>query len=183
MCEQQQRVRRSRSVAHDCCRRKMCVPGVRLFCKRLSCWRWVSHGVREAWLLKTAIGGEISSMPYAPGGVKSISNAGVRLQDVLCLIKCLLSQITQLKSYKFLSQPRDMTDYTLLPNQSSFVVHGVHDVTRKEALATDYYYYWQGIMRGKQKIKHASLSVVKSWGVLDAASVVVHYGTLGEMKQ
>ncbi len=31
------------------------------------------------------------------------------------------------------SWPRDMTE------QSSFAVHGVRDVTRKEALATDYY--------------------------------------------
>ncbi len=36
---------------------------------------------------------------------------------------------------------------------------------------------------GRQKIKHASLSVVRSQGVLDAASVVVHYDTLCEMKR
>ncbi len=32
----------------------------------------------------------------------------------------------------------DMTDYTLLPEQSSFAVHDVHDITSKEALTTDY---------------------------------------------
>ncbi len=35
---------------------------------------------------------------------------------------------------------KDMTDYTLLPDQSSFAVHDVCDATGKEALATDYYY-------------------------------------------
>ncbi len=34
-----------------------------------------------------------------------------------------------------------MTDYTLLHNQSLFVVHDTHEVTSKEALATDCYYY------------------------------------------
>ncbi len=33
---------------------------------------------------------------------------------------------------------RDTTDYTLLPDQSSFAVHNVPDVSDKEALATDY---------------------------------------------
>ncbi len=31
---------------------------------------------------------------------------------------------------------RDVTDYTLLPDQSSFAVHNVCDVIRREALAT-----------------------------------------------
>ncbi len=34
-----------------------------------------------------------------------------------------------------------MTDYTLLPDQSLFAVHDVCDITGKEALVTDYYYY------------------------------------------
>ncbi len=46
---------------------------------------------------------------------------------------------------------RDLTDYTWLPNQSSFAVHSVRYVTGKEALATDYYYYWQAVVGGKQK--------------------------------
>ncbi len=45
------------------------------------------------------------------------------------------------------------------------------------------YYYWQAVVGGKQKIKHASLSVMRSWGVLDAASAVIYYDTLHEMKQ
>ncbi len=32
---------------------------------------------------------------------------------------------------------RDMTDYTL----QSFAVHDMYDLTGREALATDYYYY------------------------------------------
>ncbi len=51
-----------------------------------------------------------------------------------------------------------MTDYTLLPDQSSFAVHVRHDVTGKEALTT-YYYCGQAIVRGTQKIKDASLIV------------------------
>ncbi len=35
---------------------------------------------------------------------------------------------------------RDMTINTLLPDQSLFALH-VCDVTGREALATDYYYY------------------------------------------
>ncbi len=54
-------------------------------------------------------------------------------------------------------RPRDMTDYTLLPDQSLFPVHDVHEVTGQEALATDYYSLWQAIMEGKQKVKHNSL--------------------------
>ncbi len=77
---------------------------------------------------------------------------------------------------------KDMTDYTLLPNRSSFAVHNLCDATGKEALANDYY-YWQAVMGGKQKIKHASLPVVRLWGVLAAALVVVHYDTLCEMKR
>ncbi len=44
-----------------------------------------------------------------------------------------------------------MTDYTLLPDQSLFAVHDVRDVTGKEALATDFYYYWKAVVGGKQK--------------------------------
>ncbi len=76
-----------------------------------------------------------------------------------------------------------MTDYMLLPNQSSFAVHDVHDITNKEAPATDYYYYWQAVVGGKHKIKHASLSVVRLWGILDVVLVVIHYDTLQEMKR
>ncbi len=36
-----------------------------------------------------------------------------------------------------------MTDYTLLPDQSSMAVHNVRDVTSKEALTTDYYWCLQ----------------------------------------
>ncbi len=57
----------------------------------------------------------------------------------------------------------------------------MRDITSKEALATDYHYYWQAVMGGKQKIKYASLSDMRSWTVLDAAFVVVHYDTLCEM--
>ncbi len=32
--------------------------------------------------------------------------------------------------------PRDMIDYTLLPDQSLFAFHDVHDITGKEVLAT-----------------------------------------------
>ncbi len=72
-----------------------------------------------------------------------------------------------------------MTDYTLLPDQSH---HDAHDITGKEALATDCnYIYWQAIMGGKQKIKHASLSVLRLWSVLGVA--LVHYDTLCEVKQ
>ncbi len=39
------------------------------------------------------------------------------------------------------SLPRGITDFTLLPNQSSFAVHAVHNVTSKEMLATVCYYY------------------------------------------
>ncbi len=70
-----------------------------------------------------------------------------------------------------------VTDYTLLPNQSSFAFNDVCDVTRKEVLATDYDY-----VGGKHKNKHASFSVVRSWSVLDVASLVVHYDTLHEIK-
>ncbi len=73
-----------------------------------------------------------------------------------------------------------MTDYTLLPDQLLLAVHNVCEVTGKEALATDY--YRQAVMGGKQKIKHASLSVMRLWGVLDTVLVVVHYDTLREMK-
>ncbi len=69
-----------------------------------------------------------------------------------------------------------MTDYMLLPNQSLFAVHNMHDVTGKEALATDYYYYYsQAITGGKQKVKHASLSAVRSRSILGAASIVTYY--------
>ncbi len=95
-----------------------------------------------------------------------------------CLLKCSLCQIKGLKSHKFLL--RDMTDM-LLPDQSSFAVHDMHDVTSKEALATDCY-YWQAVVGGKQKIEHADLSVETSWGFPDAVSVV-HYDTLREMKR
>ncbi len=50
----------------------------------------------------------------------------------------------------------------LLSDQSSFAAQDMCDVTSKEALATDYYYYSQAIMGGKQKVKHESLSVVRS---------------------
>ncbi len=40
---------------------------------------------------------------------------------------------------KMLSWPRDMTEYTLLPDQSLFGVK-MYDITGKEALSTDYYY-------------------------------------------
>ncbi len=43
-----------------------------------------------------------------------------------------------------------MTDYKLLPDRSSFAVHDMRDVTDKEALTTDYY-YWQAVVGGKQK--------------------------------
>ncbi len=43
-----------------------------------------------------------------------------------------------------------MTDHTLLPDQSLFAIHDVRDVTRKEALATNYY-YWQAVVGGKRK--------------------------------
>ncbi len=41
-----------------------------------------------------------------------------------------------------MSWPRDMTDYTLFPNLSSFEVLDVLDVTSNEALATDNDYYY-----------------------------------------
>ncbi len=75
-----------------------------------------------------------------------------------------------------------MTDFTLLLDKSSFAVHNMHDITGKEALTTDYY-YWQAMVGGKQKIKHASLSVMRSWVILDTVSFVVHCDTLREMKQ
>ncbi len=75
-----------------------------------------------------------------------------------------------------------MTDYTLLPDQSSFAVHDVRDVTSKKGLAADYSYHWQAALRGKQNIKHARLSVIR-WGVLDASSVVVHYDILHKTKR
>ncbi len=52
---------------------------------------------------------------------------------------------------------------------------------RQEALTTDC--HWQAIVEGTEKIKHVSLSVVRSWGVLEAASVVVEHDTLREMNQ
>ncbi len=80
-----------------------------------------------------------------------------------------------------MSWPRVTTDFTLLPDQSLFAIREVCDVTGKEVLATDYYHR-QAVMRGKPKIKHASPSVMRSLGGLDAVSVVVHYATLHEMK-
>ncbi len=35
--------------------------------------------------------------------------------------------------------PRDITDCTLLPDQTSLAFHDMRDVTDKEALVTDYY--------------------------------------------
>ncbi len=69
----------------------------------------------------------------------------------------------------------------LLPAQSLFAVHDVRDITGKKALATNYYYYWQVVVGGKQKTKHSSLSLTKLWGVLDVASVVTRYDTLRKM--
>ncbi len=75
-----------------------------------------------------------------------------------------------------------MTDDTLLPDQLSFAVHDMRDITNMEVLTADHYCYWQAVMGDKQKIKHARLSVMSSWGVLDAALVVIHHDTLREMK-
>ncbi len=47
------------------------------------------------------------------------------------------------------SWPRDVKDYTLLSDQSSFAVHDVRDITSKEALATDHC-CWQAVVGGKQ---------------------------------
>ncbi len=60
-----------------------------------------------------------------------------------------------------LSWLRDMTDQTQLPDQPLFAVHNVHEVTGKETLASDFSYHRQAVMGGKQKIKHASLSVMR----------------------
>ncbi len=40
-----------------------------------------------------------------------------------------------------MSWPRDMTDCTLLLDQSSFAVHDMRDITSKEVLASDYHSY------------------------------------------
>ncbi len=54
-----------------------------------------------------------------------------------------------------------MTDYTLLPEKSSFAVHYMHDVTSKEAspLTNTTADKLSGDVN--KKIKHASLSVVR----------------------
>ncbi len=72
-----------------------------------------------------------------------------------------------------------MTDYTLLPDQSLFAVHDVRDITGKEALTADYYYYWQAI---GEVTKKSNMLVFLLWGVLDVISVVLHYDTLRWMK-
>ncbi len=69
-----------------------------------------------------------------------------------CLLKCSLCQIRRLKSHEFLLCRGRETRQTTLCSP----------ITGKEALATDYY-YWQAVVGGKQKIKHASLSAVRSW--------------------
>ncbi len=83
-----------------------------------------------------------------------------------CQLKCSLCQIRWLKSHKF------------LPCHLRFTMC---DVTSKETKASDC--YWQVLVGGKREIKHARPSVVRSWVVLKAAFVVVHYDTLREMKR
>ncbi len=56
------------------------------------------------------------------------------------------------------------------------------DVTSKEALITDNY-YWHAAMGGTQKIQHASFPLMRSRGDLDVVSVVIHYDALREIKQ
>ncbi len=52
-----------------------------------------------------------------------------------------------------------MTDYMLLPDQSSFAVHNMPYFTSKEALPTNYYYYWQAEVG-----KKSNILVFLSWG-------------------
>ncbi len=49
----------------------------------------------------------------------------------------------------------------------------MRDVTGKEVLITDYYDYWQAVNVNKI-IRHASLSVVKSWGVQRRLSSIMN---------
>ncbi len=100
-----------------------------------------------------------------------------------CLLKCSPCQIGRLKSHKFLQRCGRETWQTThcSPDQPLFAVHDVRDVTSKEALTTDY--YWQAVVGNEQKIRHASLSVVRLWGALDVASVCVHYDRLHEMQK
>ncbi len=93
-------------------------------------------------------------------------------------VKCSLCQIRWLQIHKFLSccgwETRQTTCCSQVNQRLQFMM--------SPALATDYY-YWQADVGGRQKIKHASLSVVRLWGIPDAASVVIHYDTLREMKE
>ncbi len=69
-----------------------------------------------------------------------------------------------------------MTDYTLLLDQSSCDVTG--EKRSPPTTTTD-----KPLWEVNKKIRHASLFVVRSCGILDAVSVVVRYYTLHEMKQ
>ncbi len=69
-----------------------------------------------------------------------------------------------------------MTDYTLLPDQSSFAVHDVYEVTGKEVLATDN--YPQAVVGGKiQSNMQVFLSRGReaSWMQHRLSSIVTHY--------
>ncbi len=115
--------------------------------------------------------------------ILSQAYAGVRLQDNFV---CSNVHCVRLGDYKSINSchafPERHDRLHVAPWPIIVAVLDMRDVTRKYAPA-DYFYYWQAVVGGKQKIKLTGLSVRTLWSITDAAPVVIHYDTLREINQ
>ncbi len=98
-----------------------------------------------------------------------------------CLLKCSVCQIRRLRSHKFLPCHSQETWQTkscpLISHCLQFMICMMCVIKRSPlitATATD---------KPLWEANKASLSVVRSWGILNVASLCCHYDTLREMKR
>ncbi len=93
-----------------------------------------------------------------------------------CLLKCSLCQIIWLRSHKFLlccgSETWQTTRCSSINHCLQFTTCETSQARKRLPLAAT---ADRPLWEENKKLKYASLSVVKLWGLLDASSVVIHY--------